>query len=68
MTDALFANCSALLPSSILPALTAVACLACLSQFGVNSQLPVATAATLFVFGYLREFGSTSDEKAEAKF
>lgn len=62
MIDALFACCSALFPLSVLPSLTAVACLACLSQFGGNASLHVATASALFVFGYLKESDSENDE------
>ncbi len=50
MTDALLAISRPLFRYSVLPSLTAIACLACMENFGLNSGLHIATASATFVF------------------
>ena len=48
MTDPLKPN--ALFRPTVMQSLVAIACLSCLSLFGVDASLQLATASTLFVY------------------
>ena len=63
MTHALPAAQTALFRFSVIESLTAIACLACLYTFGVESYLHVGTASVTFVYCSLGDWTRRANEE-----
>jgi hypothetical protein len=64
MTDPLKPN--ALFRPAVMQCLVAIACLSCLSLFGVDAGLHLATASTLFAYCAMKDFRPASLQEEPA--